>query len=245
MVRDCLAARTNAVRARLVFDLNGQALSLRETDATYRAAFDQGDILHADGGFLVTLSRRLAGVPIAERSPATDLIHDFAARAAAEGLTFYLLGGSEEVNEACARILVERYPGLTIVGRHNGFFSEAELPGLLAEIDAAAPDVLWVGLGKQIEVPFAVAHRDLRVGWLVTSGGCFNYVTGHYSRAPLWMQRMNLEWVYRMLTNPRQLFVRYLLTTPHALYLALRRTPWQAARRPGETGPTTDDVDPT
>jgi N-acetylglucosaminyldiphosphoundecaprenol N-acetyl-beta-D-mannosaminyltransferase len=245
MVRDCLAARSQAVRARLVFDLNGQALSLRETDAAYRAAFDQGDILHADGGFLVTLSRWLAGVPIAERSPATDLINDFSARAATEGLTFYLLGGSEEVNAACARILVERYPGLKIAGRHNGYFSEADLPELLAEINAAAPDVLWVGLGKQIEVPFAIAHRDLRAGWLVTSGGCFNYVTGHYRRAPLWMQRMNLEWVHRMVTNPRQLLMRYLLTTPHALYLGLSRTPRQAGRRASGAAPTTDNVDPT
>jgi N-acetylglucosaminyldiphosphoundecaprenol N-acetyl-beta-D-mannosaminyltransferase len=239
MVRDCLAARVRPTKARLVFDLNGQALSLRETDANYRAAFDQGDILHADGGFLVTLSRWLAGVPIAERSPVTDLIHDFSARAASEGLTFYLLGGSEEVNAACARILVERYPGLTIAGRRNGYFSDAELPGLLAEIDAAAPDVLWIGLGKQIEVPFSVAHHNLRAGWLVTSGGCFNYVTGHYSRAPLWMQRMNLEWVYRMITNPRQLFMRYLLTTPHALYLALTRTPRQAPR-PSEAANNVD-----
>jgi exopolysaccharide biosynthesis WecB/TagA/CpsF family protein len=227
MVHDCLAARLRSVRARLVFDLNGQALSLRETDANYRAAFDRGDILHADGGFLVTLSRWLAGVPIAERSAATDLINDFSARAASEGLTFYLLGGTEEVNAACSRILVERYPGLKIAGRRNGYFSDAELPGILAEIDAVAPDVLWVGLGKQIEVPFAIAHNDLHVGWLVTSGGCFNYVTGHYRRAPLWMQRMNLEWVHRMVTNPRQLFMRYLFTTPHALYLALSRTPWQ------------------
>jgi N-acetylglucosaminyldiphosphoundecaprenol N-acetyl-beta-D-mannosaminyltransferase len=231
MVADCLAARTGQVPARLVFDLNGQALSLRETDAEYRKAFDQGDILHADGGFLVTLSRWLAGVPIAERSAATDLISDFSARAAAAGLTFYLLGGSEEVNAACSRILLERYPGLKIVGRHHGYFAGTDLPAILAEINAAAPDVLWVGLGKQIEVPFAIAHRDVRTGWLVTSGGCFNYVTGHYHRAPRWMQRLNLEWLHRMISNPRQLFMRYLLTTPHALYLALTRTPWQARKR--------------
>lgn len=234
MVRDCLAARERPIRPRLVFDLNGHALSLRETDARYREAFDQGDILHADGGFLVTLSRQLAGVPIAERSAATDLIHDFAARAAKDGLSFYLLGATEEVNAECARILVERYPGLRIVGRHDGFFSEAERPQIIAEINAAAPDVLWVGLGKPIEVPFAVANRDhLRAGWLVTCGGCFNYVTGAYSRAPEWMQKLNLEWLHRMVTNPRQLFWRYLTTNPHALYLGLTRTPRQD-KAPGD-----------
>lgn len=78
----------------------------------------------------------------------------------------------------------------------------------------------------------------------LTSGGCFNYVTGHYSRAPLWMQRMNLEWVYRMITNPRQLFMRYLLTTPHALYLALARTPRQAGRGDIDHHRQPSDTDP-
>jgi len=226
MADDCLNARQRNVPARLVFDLNGQGLSMYQTHPAFRQAEDLADVVHADGGFLVTLSRRMAGVSIKERSATTDLIHDFSARAAADGLTFYLLGGDEEVNALCAETLVQSYPGLRIVGRRNGFFSPEDEAGIVAEISALKPDVLWVGLGKPKEQVFAARYRHIiKAGWVVPCGGCFNFVTGHYRRAPIWMQRMNLEWLFRMVTNPRQLLWRYVVTTPHALLLGLLRTP--------------------
>jgi exopolysaccharide biosynthesis WecB/TagA/CpsF family protein len=218
MVRDCRKGKPPL----LVFDANGHALSLRETDAAYRQALDDADIVHADGGFLVTLSKWFTRHPIAERSCTTDLIHDVARKAAADGLSFYLLGGSEEVNAECARRLALLYPGLRIAGRRNGFFSADEEPAVIAGINVAHPDIIWVGLGKPREQIFAAHWRDqVRAGWLVTCGGCFNYITGDYRRAPLWMQHANLEWLHRLATRPRQLFRRYLVTTPHALWLAL------------------------
>jgi N-acetylglucosaminyldiphosphoundecaprenol N-acetyl-beta-D-mannosaminyltransferase len=226
MVADCLAARRGetAPRPRLIFSANGHALSLRETDSAYRAAVDQADVIHADGGFLVPASRLLTSTPIAERSATTDMIHDCAGQAATHGLSFYLLGGSEQVNAACARILAESYPGLVIAGRRHGYFSPEEEDDVVAGINAARPDVLWVGLGKPKEQLFSVRHRDrLRAGWLVTCGGCYNFVTGDYKRAPAWMRNHNLEWLHRMLTQPRKLFRRYLLTSPHALWLVLMR----------------------
>lgn len=232
MAADCLNARRRDVPARLVFDLNGQGLSLYETDPAFRQAEDLADVLHADGGFLVTLSRWIAGVAIKERTATTDLIHDFSARAAADGLSFYLLGGDEEVNARCAEVLMELYPGLRIVGRRNGFFEPGDEAGIVAEINAVKPDVLWVGLGKPKEQVFCAKYRRvIKAGWVMQSGGCYNYVTGHYRRAPVWMQRMNLEWLFRMVDNPRQLLWRYVVTTPHALFLGLLRTPRR--QRPG------------
>lgn len=171
----------------------------------------------------MSVSKLRGGKPIAERSATTDLLHDFASRAEAQNLTFYLLGATEAVNKTCVEKLEAIYPKLRIVGRRDGYFSEAEEDGVIAAINAVKPDVLWVGLGKPKEQFFSVrnAHR-LQVGWLVTCGGCFNYVTGDYKRAPDWMQRSNLEWLHRMATNPQQLFWRYLVTTPHALWLAFK-----------------------
>lgn len=231
---DCLSRSDLVARARadlaagqgpvLVFDINGHALSLAETDPSYRRAIAAADLIHADGGFLVTLSRLLPGPEIPERSATTDMIDDFAADFATTGHSFYLLGGTEEVNRRAAEILSARYPGLRIVGRRNGYFTAAEEAGVIAEINAARPDVLWVGLGKPKEQQWCATHaRDLQAGWVVTCGGCFNFVTGDYVRAPLWMQRANLEWLHRLATNPRKLLRRYLVTTPHALWIALRR----------------------
>lgn len=221
MVRDCLAAKDSCARPRLVFDANGQGISMGRTDLAYREAIEKADIIHADGGFLVTLSRFGRGPAIAERSATTDLIHDCARAAAGHGLSFYLLGGDERVNAECTRRLQALYPSLEIAGRRNGFFAPEEEAGVIDEINRANPDVLWVGLGKPKEQIFAIKWRErLNCGWLVTCGGCYNYITGDYPRAPMWMQRLNLEWLYRAFTS-RKLFWRYVVTTPHALWVAI------------------------
>lgn len=224
LVRDCAEARASGERRpRLVFDANGHALSMRETHPGYRAALDEADIIHADGGFLVTLSRWMTDRPIAERTVTTDLFHDFAKVAVANGLTFYLLGGTEAVNAACAARLVELHPGLRIAGRRDGYFTEAEEADVVAEINRLRPDILWVGLGKPKEQVFCARWRShLLAGWAITCGGCFNYVAGDYPRAPLWMQKGNLEWLHRMATRPRHLFWRYMTTNPHALWIVFR-----------------------
>ena len=228
MVRDCINARTGEGVPKLVFDLNGQGLSLAQTDSQYCDALARGDIIHADGGFLVTASKWLARRPIAERSATTDMIGDLAARAAVNGLSFFLLGATEEVNAKCSEVLAAQYPNLRIAGRRHGYFSPDEEAQVVDEINASGADVVWVGLGKPMEQLFCVRQRDrLKAGWLITCGGCFRFVTGHYKRAPIWMQRWNVEWLHRMATNPRQLFWRYLVTTPNALFLALTRTPVQ------------------
>lgn len=222
---DCLARRDlgRSCRPRLLFDANGHGVSLFESDPRYRNAAVEADLIHADGGFLVLVSRLMGTRPIAERSATTDLFHDFASVAETHGLTFYLLGGTESVNRQCSETLKRLYPRLQIVGRRNGYFTPDEEAGLVEEIASLNPDVLWVGLGKPKEQQFAAdwKHR-LRAGWLVTCGGCYNYVTGHYPRAPLWMQRWCLEWLHRAASNPRRLLWRYLTTSPHALWVALR-----------------------
>lgn len=222
MVHDCTSPSAGISHPRLVFDVNGQGLSLARTDPAYRDAVRHADILHADGGFLVALSRWRTPTPIAERSATTDMMHDFAARAALEGLSFYLLGGTEEVNAECAEKLTAMYPGLHIAGRRNGYFDRSDTSAISDDINASGANVVWVGLGKPYEQQFSVQIRQsLRGGWLITCGGCFNFITGHYRRAPKWMQDANLEWLHRMATRPRQLFWRYAVTTPHALWIAL------------------------
>jgi N-acetylglucosaminyldiphosphoundecaprenol N-acetyl-beta-D-mannosaminyltransferase len=206
-------------RPEVVVDANGHGVSLNATDAAYRADVAAADLVHADGGFLVTLSR-LTPTPIPERSATTDLIHDAAAAASKHGFSFYLLGATEEVNRECAETLVREYPGLSIAGRQDGFFQD--LDRVAEDIRTAKPDVLWVGMGKPLEQRISLQLRDrTSVPWIVTCGGCFNFVVGAYRRAPGWMQRANLEWLHRLLSDPRKLFWRYAVTSPHALLLVL------------------------
>jgi len=224
MLAEAPKIREGKGRARLVFDSNGHALSLRARDAAFRGAVDQADIVHADGGVIVAASRIFSDSPIPNRAATTDVYQDSLDPAAKLGVTYYLLGGKQDVVSACARKSRERAPGLQIVGERNGYFSVEEEDAIVAEINAAAPDVLWVGLGKPKEQDFCIRNRErLNVGWIVTCGGLYNYISGDYSRAPQWMQRFGLEWVHRMATNPRQLFWRYVTTNPHALWLIAAR----------------------
>jgi len=225
MLQDCLDARENPKRhPKLVFASNGHAIALAARDEAFRFTFEQADIIHADGQAAVFASRMTA-TPIPERSATTDFIHDASKIAARHGLRFFLLGATEEANAQAARILAETYPGLQIVGRRHGYFSRDEEEDICDEINLTLPDVIWVGLSVPVEYEFAVRNKTrLSAGWLVTCGGCYNFITGDYARAPRWMQAAGLEWLFRLILEPKRLFWRYAVTNPLAIFLLLTRT---------------------
>ncbi|WP_196233152.1 WecB/TagA/CpsF family glycosyltransferase [Sphingomonas segetis] len=225
IVEDCLERRAAGKTAppALLFDSNGHGISMAARDPAYAGALKAADAVHADGGWIVLASRLVAGASIPDRSATTDMIHDLAAAGLGHELSHFLLGATEEVNAGCAERLRQLYPGIHIAGRHHGYFTADEEASVIAAIGAVAPDLLWIGLGKPREQLFAVRHRDaLRASWAITCGGGFNYVTGHYRRAPRWMQRSHLEWLFRAVTTPKLLW-RYATTSPHAIWLAATR----------------------
>jgi N-acetylglucosaminyldiphosphoundecaprenol N-acetyl-beta-D-mannosaminyltransferase len=224
MLADCLQARVTNAHPKLIFASNGHAIAMAAQDKKFRETFAQADIVHADGQAVVFASR-LARAPIPERSATTDFIHDAAALAATHGLRFYLLGATEETNAQTAAVLTARYPGLKIVGRRHGYFAQMDEEDICDEINLTMPDVIWVGLSVPLEYEFAVRNKEhLKAGWLVTCGGCFNFVTGAYKRAPQWMQQAGLQWLFRLVREPKRLFWRYAVTNPVAVFLLLTRT---------------------
>jgi len=226
MVAECAAARVNSnAEPKLIFTANGHSIALAATDSEFRELLNKADMIHADGQPVVLASRWLTHTPVPERTATTDFFHDGAIAASAHGLSFYLLGAAEEVNASCVEIMQKKYPGLRIAGRRNGYFTRDQEAAICEEINASNADIVWVGLGVPLEQAFCVRNKArLRTGWLVTAGGCFNFVTGHYARAPQWMQRSGLEWLYRVWREPKRLWLRYALTNPIALAMMLTRT---------------------
>ncbi len=197
---------------RLVFASNGHAIAMAATDARFRRNFDAATLIHADGQPIVFASKATKN-PIPERSATTDFIHDAAAAARDSGLRFYLLGAAEAVNADCAERLTKDYKGLSIAGRRNGYFDANEEPAICDAINASGADVLWVGLGVPLEYEFCVRNKHrLNAGWIVTAGGCFNFVTGEYRRAPGWMQGRGTGVALRLWREPKRLFWRYAVT---------------------------------
>jgi exopolysaccharide biosynthesis WecB/TagA/CpsF family protein len=180
----------------------------------------------ADGMPLVLASRLFCETPLRERVATTDFIEDASKAAVEAGLNFYFLGGKPGVAAAAADKLTDRYAGLRIVGARDGYFSEAELDELCADILSKKTDVLWLGLGSPYQEALALRLRERLggVAWIRTCGGLFDHVSGAVRRAPRWMQSTGLEWLHRLALEPRRLALRYAWTNPVALFYLLTRT---------------------
>jgi len=225
MVGDCLAARGGKRAPKLVFASNGHSVALAALDSEFRRQLGQADLIHADGAPIVFASKLLTNSPVPERSATTDFIFDAAAAAQLHGLKFFLLGSTERINARCAENLRAAYPGVEIVGRRNGYFTPAEEAEICEQINKSGADVVWVGLGVPLEYAFCLRNKArLNVGWVVTCGGCFNFAAGDYVRAPRWMQKSGLEWLHRLIREPRRLFWRYLVTNAVATAILLLNT---------------------
>jgi exopolysaccharide biosynthesis WecB/TagA/CpsF family protein len=227
MVTDCLLAREAAgsVDPVVVFSSNGQGIALAADDPEFAAAMAAADIIHADGQSVVHASR-LTAHPLPERVATTDFFHNAARAATAHGLRFFLLGASEEQNRAAAEAIARDYPHLEVVGRQHGYFDADEDEEICRRIVESGADVLWVALGKPRQELWSIRNRErLRgVGWVKTCGGLYAFLAGDSPRAPRWMQRVGLEWLYRAFDDPKRLAWRYITTNPRAAWLLLRDT---------------------
>lgn len=146
-----------------------------------------------------------------------------------KGWKHFFLGGKPEVLTDLQQKMLERFPGVTIVGLHSPPFrslSAEEDQQLVDMINAAEADFLWVGLGAPKQEKWIAAHLDrVHVPVQLGVGAAFDFHSGHVQRAPLWMQRNGLEWLYRMAMDKR-LVKRYLSTNPVFLKLFLRDWVW-------------------
>ena len=203
---------------------NGEVLSRCSTEPITERLFRSADLISADGQPLVAVSRLKTMTPLPERVATTDLFDVVARKAAAAGLTFYMLGATERENAAAASRVQTMYPTLRIIGRCHGYLRGDALRAKIDEINRLAPDYLWVALGVPYEQAFVeeFAPRLYNVGLIKTAGGLFNFLSGSKPRAPRWMQNVGLEWVWRIWLEPRRLFWRYLTTNPRALYLLFK-----------------------
>jgi len=224
MVDLALARRRSTLPPAVITSANGQVVSMCARDPAMRALFLDADLVHADGMPLVFASRLRGRTPLPERVATTDLFHDVARMAEAVGATFYLLGGTRDVIKAAVANVRAMYPRLAIAGCRHGYSRrDGDEAQVIADINTARPDILWIGMGAPLELAFALRNRQhlTDVGLIKTSGGLFDFVSGRNGRAPAWMQSVGLEWLHRLALEPRRLLLRYLTTNPHALYVLL------------------------
>jgi exopolysaccharide biosynthesis WecB/TagA/CpsF family protein len=219
-----LARRGRQGRCAFFTTVNGQVVSLCASRPDVKRLFGRADLISADGMSVVFASRLGPGRGLPERVATTDAYHDAARLAVQRGISFYLLGGTEETNARAVERTAALYPALKIAGRRNGYFRPEEESRIADEINAAAPDILCVGLGVPQQQHFILRNLDrlTAVGLAKSCGGLFDFLAGRNKRAPRWMQRAGMEWAFRAWQEPGRLAVRYLTTNPHAAYWLVR-----------------------
>ncbi|MCA1847700.1 MAG: WecB/TagA/CpsF family glycosyltransferase [Actinobacteria bacterium] len=208
----------------LVLNVNAHCLNLCYEDPKLRDFMNGARVVFCDGAG-VMLAASILGRRIPERITYADWIWQLADLAAARGFSLYLLGARPGVAQEAARRLKERYPDLEVAGVHHGYFERgAGSAAVVEEINAAAPDILLVGLGMPLQERWLMENwqrLDVRVA--LTGGAVFNYASGRLRRGPRFLRDNGFEWLARLLAEPRRLWRRYLVGNPLFLLRILRQ----------------------
>ncbi|MBE3142468.1 MAG: WecB/TagA/CpsF family glycosyltransferase [Planctomycetes bacterium] len=187
-----------------------------------REIFNHSGLTTPDGMAIVWLLHA-KGFHFVERVYGPDLMRAVCKQGVEKGYRHYFYGGAPGVGEKLAAVLQQQFPGLQVVGVDSPPFrtlTKAEIDAEQVRIRAAHPDIVWVGIGSPRQEIWMSEHIDrLNVPVLVGVGAAFDFLSGNKRQAPAWVQRNGLEWFYRLISEPRRLWRRYLLGYPRFVVL--------------------------
>lgn len=197
-----------------------------ESDAAFRAAYERADLVFADG-WPVVLAARLHGAKGARRVTGSDLVTSLSAEAARRGLGVAFVGGAPGAAQGAASTLREAYPTLKVVAVEPAPRSQIDDPPGVAflrqRLADSRADIVFLALGTPRQEVFAQQHlMDLGLGAVVCIGAGLDFLSGAQRRAPYLWRKVGLEWLYRLLREPRRLGPRYVAAAPRFLLLMLR-----------------------
>ncbi|GAC1645059.1 MAG: WecB/TagA/CpsF family glycosyltransferase [Herpetosiphon sp.] len=185
-----------------VATVNPEFVMTAKANPSFRAVLQQADLCVADGIGLI-IAAHLLRDPLLGRVPGVELCLALTRRAAERGWRIYLLGAAPGVAEAAAARLKLKFPGVTIAGSYAGSPAEAEASAIIERIKAAAPHILLVAYGAPAQDMWIARHQPaLGVPVAIGVGGAFDYISGRVARAPAWMCRLGLEWLFRLIRQP-------------------------------------------
>ena len=180
-------------------------------DAELMSILREADLVVPDGIGVVWASK-YSEIRLQERVAGYDLTQNLMADLAASEETFYFFGGAPGVAATAARKMMKKYPGLKIVGVHNGYFDEKEEKKIIQDIKKKAPSILLVGLGAPKQEKWIyenIGKYDAKVS--VCAGATVDFLAENVRRSPKWMSEHGLEWFYRFLKEPKRMFKRYFI----------------------------------
>jgi N-acetylglucosaminyldiphosphoundecaprenol N-acetyl-beta-D-mannosaminyltransferase len=219
---DAIASLVAAQRGGFVVTPNLDHVALAKRDVHLSAAYADAALSLADGQPLVWCSH-LLGTPLPERVAGADLLAPLFARAEAEGWRVFLLGGQEDVSRRAKRMLRARHPRLRFVGRDASYWSPRSTAApedepTVRAVRRARPDLVIVAYGCPKQERWMHRHAaQLGSAVCFGLGGSLDFYVGAVRRAPVWMSRAGVEWMYRLAQEPRRMAVRYLWRDPQVV----------------------------
>lgn len=216
-------------RPRYIAMMNVAKLVKMRTDKGLAESIFEADLIGADGVPLVWVSR-LFGTPLPGRVNGTDLMYRLLERANERRYRIFFLGATEAVLQQVLKVVHREYPGVQIAGWQHGYFTAGEERPIVERIRASRSDILFIAFGtpkKELWVKRYLSAMGVTVVHGV--GGSFDVMAGTVRRAPVWMQRMGLEWLFRLLQEPRRMWQRYLVT--NTVFMGLLCKEWYLYRR--------------
>jgi N-acetylglucosaminyldiphosphoundecaprenol N-acetyl-beta-D-mannosaminyltransferase len=209
----------SSIRTHIIF-VNASKVVQYHNNAALRDAMERADLLFADGVPIVWFSK-IKGAPLPGRVAGIDLMERMVAVAAERSYRVFFLGSKPEIVAKTVRRFRDRHPELQVAGFRDGYFTPAEESGIVSEINEGKTDLLLIGMST----PQKEFWADRNLGKLNVSicegvGGGFDVIAGLTKRAPAWMQRMGLEWFYRLLQEPGRMWKRYVISNASFIWLA-------------------------
>jgi N-acetylglucosaminyldiphosphoundecaprenol N-acetyl-beta-D-mannosaminyltransferase len=191
--------------AGIVVTPNAEIIMRAQTAGDLKRAINTADISFPDGIGIVIASKILK-TPLSGRTAGYDLLMKMLQLAQKDKLSVFLLGGVQGVAQEAANIISRRYPNIQICGAEHGYFDESDEEQLLDDINKKAPDILIVGMGAPKQELFMTKYRSvLKCGIAIGVGGSLDVISGRVRRAPVFMQKAGLEWLYRLITQPARI----------------------------------------
>jgi N-acetylglucosaminyldiphosphoundecaprenol N-acetyl-beta-D-mannosaminyltransferase len=221
VVTEVFAAIGRGEKKHIVF-INALKIYEIKKDARMAKAVEEAEFILADGvptvWASILLGRRLPG-----RVNGTDLFERLLKESAHRNTKVFLLGASQKSLERLESRLRELYPALQIAGARNGYFTDSQDGEVIGQINQSGADILFLGFSSPKKELWAHKYKHaITVPIIDGVGGSFDVVAGIIPRAPLWMQKSGLEWLHRVIKQPRRMFRRYLVSNSVFVYLVLR-----------------------
>lgn len=203
--------------------VNAGKIVAMQKDLQLRRSVNEGNLINADGQAVVWAARIL-GKPIKERVAGIDLMNNLVELAHKKGYKIFFFGAKESVVKSVVNKLTDKFSENIVAGYRNGYFNQEQEQAIANEIAESGAQILFVAISSPVKENFLYENRDIlkKVNFVMGVGGSFDVVAGKVKRAPLWMQKIGLEWFYRFAQEPKRMWKRYLVGNSRFILLVIK-----------------------